>query len=344
MTQYRHKVVLTLKGAKVGVWEPVVPRISDIFLDAVVFLYASEEAAEKQANAGGTGFILGVPWEKVDKRHYYFVTNKHVAKNGFPVVRLNTGRAHSDVVPLTSDQWQEHEKFDIAVCPFELPPEWSNVACISHDTIITQSQILNWGIGCGDDVFVVGRFIGLDRSFWNTPFVHTGVISRAPGIPMDNEATGQFEIGWTVELHSRGGYSGSPVFGYISPKQIQIGGRDRSKVGEIIYLLGILWAYHADNVSVRSADGAKLSSFVPVGNGLAGVVKADEITKLLMRPDEVARRKSVEEDFMKDNTNGSAIVPAAEDDGIEKTKSLLKDVLRVSKDDVEQVHKNHDQA
>jgi len=274
-------------------------------LDAVVFLYSSKEAAEVQENAGGTGFILGIPWEKIDRRHYYFVTNKHVAKMGFPVVRLNTGRTHSDVVPLTADQWQEHEKFDVAVCPFELLPEWSNIAFISNDTIVTQSQVLNWGIGCGDDVFVVGRFVGLDRSFWNTPFVHTGVISRAPGIPMDNEATGQFEIGWTVELHSRGGYSGSPVFGYLSPKQIQIGGRDRSEVGEIVYLLGVLWSYHHDAAYVldetddylKDDTGELLYDHIYVNNGLAGVVKADEINKLLMAPDEIARRSQVEEDF-----------------------------------------------
>lgn len=320
MTEYRREVVRTSKGGEVGA-RKIVPRVPDDYLDAVVFLYASEDAANAQEDAGGTGFIVGVPWELADKKHFYFVSNRHVAKMGWPVVRLNTGSTGSDVVKLSGDNWQGHDKYDVAICPFEVDPKWSNMAAVAHDTLLTQSQQLTWGIGCGDDVFVVGRFVGYDGFSKNTPFLHTGVISRAPGVPMDNLETGQFEIGWTVELHSRGGYSGSPVFGYISPKQVQIGGRDRTKVGEVVYLLGILWAYLADSYSIEEWDGEEWNGEPPlddegneiyqrvrVQNGLAGVVKAQELNTLLMSDDEKLRRKKVENDWVKNNTKKTSAV------------------------------------
>lgn len=283
------------------------PRLSSAYLEAVVFLYASRDAAEKQEDAGGTGFIVGVPWNLTAKKHFYFVSNKHVAKMGWPVVRLNTGSTGTDVVELSADNWTDHKRFDLAICPFDVKPEWSNLVCINHSTLLTKSLQFTAGIGCGDEVIVVGRFVGYDGVVKNTPFVHTGVISREPGVPKWNPATEQEEFGWTLELHSRGGYSGSPVFGYISPKQVQLGGPDRSSLGEIIYLLGVLWAYHQDDYLVH--DWEELAEEwienpnqrVFVQNGLAGVVNAEELDALLMSTDEINRRKKIEEEFIGEN-------------------------------------------
>lgn len=53
--------------------------------------------------------------------HIYAVTNKHVARGGFPVIRLNTIDNRLDVLELDHHEWIPHpEGDDLAVAPVEL--------------------------------------------------------------------------------------------------------------------------------------------------------------------------------------------------------------------------------
>jgi hypothetical protein len=70
-------------------------------------------------------------------------------------------------------------------------------------------------IGPGDDVFMVGRFIDHDGGNKNRPALRFGNISIDPTpIMQDN---GVRVPAYCVDLHSRTGFSGSPVFVYRTP-------------------------------------------------------------------------------------------------------------------------------
>jgi hypothetical protein len=72
------------------VWIPSMPRLPDLILDCVVYLYRSEDAAYEGEQAGGTGFLVGVKSQvSSDGMYAYLVTNKQRV----PCVLLRKARA-----------------------------------------------------------------------------------------------------------------------------------------------------------------------------------------------------------------------------------------------------------
>jgi hypothetical protein len=90
------------------------PRLPDLILDCVVYLYRSEDAAYEGEQAGGTGFLVGVKSQvSSDGMYAYLVTNKHVVahrdlKKRAEVVRLNK-RDGAAVALNFSGAWLLHE-------------------------------------------------------------------------------------------------------------------------------------------------------------------------------------------------------------------------------------------
>src|SRR5687768_15944976 len=80
----------TVGGNSAVVWERIgVPRVPDQNLDVAVYLYESVEAAERGEEAGGTAFVIIVPFKTIpDRGILCLVTNKHVLQNA-PVPRIN---------------------------------------------------------------------------------------------------------------------------------------------------------------------------------------------------------------------------------------------------------------
>src|SRR4051794_13540459 len=113
------------RGYTYRVWrvEPM-PRIEQQYLDCAIYLYASKESANTGENFGGSGCLVSFPphpvrdpesWDK-SRGHYtgiwywtpphiYAVTNLHVVRSGFPVIRLNTIDGETDVLELRRSDW-----------------------------------------------------------------------------------------------------------------------------------------------------------------------------------------------------------------------------------------------
>jgi hypothetical protein len=88
------------------------PRISEEFLDCVVYLYRDEQRAFAGEAAGGTGFIFGIPLEGFPNAASMFVvTNKHIIERG-RAVRLNTVGGDIDVVEIDASNWITHPEGD----------------------------------------------------------------------------------------------------------------------------------------------------------------------------------------------------------------------------------------
>src|SRR5579863_4354365 len=153
------------------------PRIPDILLDSVIYLYPTTMDAENGERAGGTGFLVSEPATvRGAPAALYAVTNSHVIREGkSPVVRLNNRQGAIEVLSLDGDQWVHHpDGDDIAVCPIRLTAAYRYFALNRTQWFMTEDEIAQFDIGPGDDVFFVGRYVNHEGRQQNTPTVRLG--------------------------------------------------------------------------------------------------------------------------------------------------------------------------
>lgn len=220
------------------------PKLGDyrFILDNVVFIYRSAEQAIEGRKGGATGFFVAVPSERApdDYHHIYVVTNVHVTRNEPRTLRLNTRDGKPDVVTITN--WVSVPNGpDVTVAPVNLDPTRHVVEALRSDSwLLTKEDFTRLELDAGDDVFMVGRFIDYDGIQTNRPSLRFGHISMKEANIIQS-ATGYSGPSFVVDMHSRTGYSGSPVFVY------RTGGSIFGKPGTIIggdhlmKLLGIHW-------------------------------------------------------------------------------------------------------
>lgn len=218
------------------------PKIPKEFLSCTFYLYPSAEDAESGKGFGGTGFLVGVQSETDPHKMYvYGVTNWHVAcRDGHSVARL----FKKDGSPAIYEYGPEDWKFipggdDIAVVPIAIGDQPIDFKCVPLENFITRDRFESGKIGIGDDVFMVGRFIDHDGGGRNAPAARFGNISILPESKIKTP-NGALHETWCIDMHSRTGYSGSPVFVYRTPGNdltsgvIDMGDR-------FLLLLGIHW-------------------------------------------------------------------------------------------------------
>lgn len=192
------------------------PRIPEQILDCVFYPYAEEESARKGTEFGGTGFLVGIPSRHAGLFFSYAVTNHHVAcSGGSSVIRINTVNGEPDIFAFEPHDWHFDPRFDIAVRGIGLSENSHKYALIGPDSFTSQEQVHEKKIGVGDDVFMVGRFVDHDGGPINKPAARFGHISVMPS-PI-KQPNGQTADSYCIDLHSRSGYSGSPVFVYRTP-------------------------------------------------------------------------------------------------------------------------------
>lgn len=205
------------RGTPFTRWIPFgMPRIPPDVLKCVCYLYATEKEAETGKGFGGTGFVVTFPSRFSDSLFVYVVTNHHVAcSEGASVVRLNTIDGATDIYPFEPDQWHFDPRYDVAVHPINVHKDRHNISVIHNPSFLTKEMLELRKIGAGDDVFMVGRFVDHDGGSTNQPAVRFGNISVMPS-PI-KQPNGLMADAFCIDLHSRSGYSGSPVFVYRTP-------------------------------------------------------------------------------------------------------------------------------
>jgi hypothetical protein len=217
-----------------GAWCPTlerigVPKIPVNVLNAVFYLYESYDDAKAGRNPGGTGFIVG--WNKGPRTapyHYYAVTNWHVAVDASdpdsppcPVIRLNTKNNQTEIINLKPKDWHYIPQGpDIAVVPIEIDSTILKWSYVPTDMFAEVDDIQSGRVGIGDDVFMAGLFIDHDGEAVNVPSSRFGNVSVLP-TPFSKIAqlTGFEAPAYILDMHSRSGFSGSPVFLYRTPGQ-----------------------------------------------------------------------------------------------------------------------------
>lgn len=269
-------------------------------LETVFFLYPDEASARAGQGAGGTGFLVAVPSVKYpDKFHHvYAVTNWHVAvSGGSSVVRVMKRDGTAHILNFGPDEWEFIPGgHDVAVIPIDLNPQDLRVEAIVTDSFfLTSEQLREFEVNAAEDVFMLGRFIDWDGEAANHPAMRFGNISMMQAaVPLENGAT---HISVVVDMHSRTGFSGSPVFVYrtsgsIFPKE------DTLLIkGHMMKLLGILWGVFPEMWDIAGKDlpAPLLGKKVKGLSGMSLVAPASAIYDTLNLPRLREMRAEVEE-------------------------------------------------
>jgi len=164
-------------------------RIPDSIRKCVVYLGVEViDGDSKRVAYKGTGFLLGVPGEKIPGGSFgYLATAKHVAvqfegRNFYIRVNLKEGKSVDVVVAKDSVQWYFHPTdsgADVAVCRFQ-PSSIVDYLGLPTPMILTEATRKLKGIGAGDQVFVTGLFVYHSGNAKNIPIIRMGNIAMTP--------------------------------------------------------------------------------------------------------------------------------------------------------------------
>lgn len=271
------------------------PRITDTVRDCVFFLYPNRRAAELGKPFGGCGFLVQYPSTIMGRPFLYGVTNAHLIANN-PIMRINRRDSPDkpDIFQIQDIDWEVHpDSFDVAATPLVLDSEVHDVSAIPHENFASPERSFN--LGLGDEVFMVGRFVDHDGGTTNSPSVRFGNIAVMP-TPMKQRGNVERDS-YLIDLHSRTGFSGSPVFVYRT-----IGGDLDSAhknggnidLGEPIpifqHLLGIHWSQFKEWHSVyknkadedeENPSRERSTGWAKTYSGMTCVIPAKHILEVL---------------------------------------------------------------
>lgn len=218
------------------------PKIPPALLDCTFYLYDSRDDAIAGKEFGGTGFIVGYTSQAYPNEiaHMYGVTNWHVAvRDGSSVMRLHRKDGTAQIFEFGPEQWQFIPgEQDIAAIPIPLNQAEHKFSYVP-DTIFAEKTVIEkHGIDAGEDVVMVGRFVDHDGREQNNPACRFGNISLMPS--QIEQPNGAMQESYCIDMHSRSGYSGSPVFTYRTPgTNLASGGLNM--MDQFLLLLGIHW-------------------------------------------------------------------------------------------------------
>lgn len=325
-------------------WIPM-PKIPKKALECVFYLYADKQSALAGTNKGGTGFIVTVPSAVSGREFRYLVTNWHVAvQRGFPVVRINKRDGEPDIFEYDCAEWYFSTKYDIAVRPIVISGNTHQISVIPTFSFLTREKKEKQEIGPGDDVFMVGRFVNHQGLNQSVPAVRFGNISMDPA-PIE-QSNGVFADSYCIDMHSRSGYSGSPVFAYRTPgydleEQLETGEKAALLLSGVNHfsLLGIHWGQFPEMWEVTEEGKLREDSdeplltggkFIKGLSGMTCVLPAWAILEVLDMPQLKAERDKANQALIKSAGEGSAVPEINEDDleeGTEKGDRALKQML-----------------
>ena len=140
------------------------------------------------------------------------VTNHHVAvASGCSTVRVNMKNGETDIFEFEPHEWHFDPRYDAAVIPLQINNSKHKYSLIPFKGLQSREDIARLKIGPGDDVFMAGRFVDHDGGARNVPAIRFGHVSVNPSPLMYQ---GRLMDTYCVDVHSRTGHSGSPVFVY----------------------------------------------------------------------------------------------------------------------------------
>lgn len=256
------------------------PRIADVVMDCAIYLYPSVQDAKSGESYGGSGFLVGVR-SSVEGGYLYAVTNSHVIREGnSSIIRINTPSGF-DVLDYKPNDWYHHPNGDdLAVIPLDIEVTKYKLKFIAIDNFLTEQKLQGLGIGAGDEVFMVGRFIGCDDAQQNVPTVRFGNLATSVVMSIKSERGYQVDS-YLIEVRSLPGYSGSPVFVHILPFSKRPG-QEGWSAEQGPWLLGVDWGHQPIIQKVEDKYNQTDEGWhVRANSGVAYVAPAWKLVELL---------------------------------------------------------------
>jgi len=202
------------------------PRLWKAYTNAVFFLHGKDPKTGRLGPPSGSGVFINAHDPATESRsHIYAVTAAHVAKGGHPIIRLNTKDSKSRPLELDADvDWVGAPWEDIAVA--DVTDRFSandQVATIPSHHLLSPPWMEFFDIGIGEDGFMLGLFTshaGKNRNMIAARFGNVSLLAvEDEPIYHKTEGFQAFKTPCHVfDLHSRPGFSGSPVFVYRTPE------------------------------------------------------------------------------------------------------------------------------
>jgi hypothetical protein len=291
------------------------PRIPPEVLYSTFYLYPTVEAARAGDKFGGTGFFVAYPTGiQQAPSLLYAVTNWHVAvRDGCSVMRVNTHQGGVDIFDLDPSEWEFVPGGpDLAVVPhrkMRVRNSVHQIVALNLEMLLTKLDVVSLGINPGEDIFMIGRFVDHDGAASNVPSARFGNISVMPQVVL--QPTGGRSESFVLDVHSRTGYSGSPVFVYrtfgsdlttdqlgadllVSPR-----GMVAAPHTHFIKVLGLHWGQFPERWEIKNKERKRTEAVLAQGaeryiEGMSGMTLAIpgwNITEFLEMPKNVEERK-----------------------------------------------------
>lgn len=215
-------------GPPVKRWMPYgMPRLHPKFDTCTFFLFRlapTDQDPERIVGPCGTGFFVSREWRSNRaRRHVYAVTNWHVAvDDGASIIRLNTANGGAHPLRFNPEDWQYlPNKDDVAVIDVtdDLEGVPTEILDIPEERMFgIPERIRDNAIGPGEDGFMIGLFAGDGETKQNHPVTRFGNLARlaTDKAPL-MQANGAMRPVHIMDMRSRTGHSGSPVFIYRTP-------------------------------------------------------------------------------------------------------------------------------
>lgn len=281
------------------------PSFAPQFKKTVSFLQVGylDQTSHIQMTTGGTGFFVFYPDKRLgeDQGFFYLVTNRHVVQPGIEdghpnqaewmTLRVNPIDASTSASDeLLASQFLQMWHFptdpsvDLAV--LELLPDQKkyDFVPIPLSVFATQDVIDKQRITEGDQVLFTGFFYQIPGMKRFEPIVREGALAM---IPYEDLETTLHKSGrvYLADVRAFHGNSGSPLV-------VNVGGlRNGGLVAGYDYrLLGVVSGFYHEDADLKLTVATTLTGKLEENSGIAMVVPADELKKLLDSPELQADR------------------------------------------------------
>jgi hypothetical protein len=189
------------------------PKISKNLVQSVVFV-----CRRSNSHLLGSGFIVQRGSDVViGEPHLYAVSNYHVTAERDSAIQLNTNDGKSRLLPFAPDDWKfEKAGHDVSAIDItEHVEETDEISAVSESLFFDERRIEASELGIGEDAFMLGMFVnnpGVGRNVPSARFGNVSMLADA-GMPVE-QGTGLRHPSHIVDMRSRTGFSGSPVFAF----------------------------------------------------------------------------------------------------------------------------------
>jgi hypothetical protein len=290
--------------------------------------------------AEGTCFFLSISEDGRD--FFYVVTCRHVVqpflsrrgneKNPESLwIRMNRKSGTPRIEKTIRGDWISHKDRSVDICIYTFPSHlWDHdddldISFMRADSInLTTDRYHEVGFSLGDEVFIVGAFVGRVGDRKNIPVVRIANVAAMPEEPVWGGSPAR--PAFLIETRSLGGTSGSPIF--LHPFPNRVAGNwalpidQKGNVGAPYLLFGMMQGSHSgqyanDFVSDNDAERV-IPKDADFNAGIAIALPIDQVMEVINRDDlKEARMVTIE---AKRNQSGykpasaSALKPSAEPD------------------------------